>query len=301
MQEFALFLKKRSVIEDDHAQGLRKLARSTQENARRPEHRQGTFSHSYDEMVFIHDRMAENGSQFAASLHQMHEDLLELVGNAERGRKMWKANGLAAEQKVADLDAVMRKSKTKYDSLAEEYDRARTGEARQGGGKVLGAFKAHKSAAQQEEDLFRKAQTADQTYQGHVQALQGEKTHLEKSSRPEAVRAMQELIGETDSGVALQMQKFGMLLSFHKHSCNVLLTIVLAAFNEKLLLGNGMIISPFNSHGGESAGQPRSLRQAVAAIDNEKDLNDFVLAHHSKIQPYAEVKYERNPVCIRRR
>ncbi|GAB0132460.1 hypothetical protein EsDP_00000895 [Epichloe bromicola] len=275
-KEFALFLKKRSVLEDDHAQSLRKLCRLTQDNARRPEHRQGTFARSYDEMVFIHDRMAENGSQFAASLHQMHEDLLELVANGERGRKMWKANGLSAEQKVADLEQVMRKSKTKYDSLAEEYDRTRTGEAKQGG-KVLGAFKAHKSAAQQEEDLLRKVQAADQTYQSHVQTLQNEKAHLEKTARPEAVKALHELITETDSAVTLQMQKF-------------------AAFNEKLLLGNGLIVSPFKNQGPEAAGQPRSLRQAVAAIDNQKDMDDFVASQHSKIQPYSEVKYERNPI-----
>ncbi|TWU76993.1 hypothetical protein ED733_007476 [Metarhizium rileyi] len=275
-KEFALFLKKRSVLEDDHAQSLRKLCRLTQDNARRPEHRQGTFAKSYDEMVLIHDRMAENGSQFAASLHQMHEDLLELVANGERNRKLWKANGLAAEQKVADLEQVMRKSKAKYDSLAEEYDRARTGEARQGG-KVLGAFKAHKSAAQQEEDLLRKVQAADQTYSSHVQSLQNEKAHLVKSARPEAVKALHELISETDSAVTLQMQKF-------------------AAFNEKLLLGNGLIVSPFRTQGPEGAGQPRSLRQAVAAIDNEKDLNDFVASQHTRIQPYAEVKYERNPI-----
>lgn len=103
-------------------------------------------------MVHIHERMADNGIQFAATLLQMNEELLEAAGNAERNRKVWKANGLAAEQKVVDLEAAMRKSKAKYDSLAEEYDRARTGESRPGGGKVLGAFKAHKSAAQQEED-----------------------------------------------------------------------------------------------------------------------------------------------------
>ncbi|KND88063.1 RHO GTPase-activating protein RGD1 [Tolypocladium ophioglossoides CBS 100239] len=275
--EYALFLKKRSVLEDDHAQGLKKLCRLTQESSRRPEHRQGSFAQSYDEMIFIHERMAENGSQFAASLHQMHEDLLELAANAERGRKSWKTNGMAAEQKVADLEQSMRKSKAKYDSLAEEYDRARTGEARPGGGKVLGAFKAHKSAAQQEEDLLRKVQAADQTYQGHVNSLQAEKSHLISSARPEAVKALQELIAETDSGVTLQMQKF-------------------AAFNEKLLLGNGLIVSPFKSPGGDNMSQPRSLRQAVAAIDNVRDLNEFVAVQHTKVQPNYEVKYERNPL-----
>ncbi|PNY24557.1 RHO GTPase-activating protein RGD1 [Tolypocladium capitatum] len=276
-KEYALFLKKRSALEDDHAQGLKKLCRLSQESSRRPEHREGSFAKSYDEMVFIHDRIADNGSQFAASLLQMHEDLLELAANAERGRKSWKANGMAAEQKVADLEQQMRKSKAKYDSLAEEYDRARTGEARPGGGKVLGAFKAHKSAAQQEEDLLRKVQAADQTYQGHVNALQAEKSHLVSSARPEAVKALQELIAETDSGVTLQMQKF-------------------AAFNEKLLLGNGLIVSPFKSPGGENVSRPRSLRQAVAAIDNVRDLNEFVAAQHAKVRPNYEVKYERNPI-----
>lgn len=208
LQDFAVFLKRRSVLEEDHAQGLKKLCRLNQESTRRPEHCQGSFAQSYDEMVFIHDRMAENGSQFAASLHQMHEDLLELVAGAERGRKVWKTNGMAAEQKVVDLEQTMRKSKAKYDSFADEYDRARTGEARQGG-KMLGAFKAHKSAAQQEEDLLKKVQAADQTYHGHVNVLQTEMSHLVATARPEAVKALRDLVAETDSAVTLQMQKFG--------------------------------------------------------------------------------------------
>lgn len=151
--------------------------------------------------------MAENGSQFAVSLHTMHDDLVDLAMNAERNRKTWKTNGLAAEQKVADLEAQMKKSKSKYDSLADEYERARTGEGRQTG-KVLNAFK-NKSAAQQEEDLLKKVSAADQTYKGHVTTLQAEKSHLENSVRPDAVKSIQDLIKEIDSGLSLQMQKFG--------------------------------------------------------------------------------------------
>ncbi|PHH66363.1 hypothetical protein CDD81_7418 [Ophiocordyceps australis] len=277
-KEFALFLKRRSVLEDDHASGLKKLCRLGSESARRPEHRQGSFAQSYEEMVHIHERMAENGSSFAASLHQMYEDLTELAANVERSRKAWKTNGMAAEHRVADLEQAMRKSKAKYDALAEEYDRARTGEARQSG-KVLGAFKAHKSAAQHEEDLLKKVQAADQAYQGHVNALQTEKSQLLTSTRPEAVWALRELIMETDSGLGLQMQKF-------------------AAFNEKLLLGNGLIVSPFKGQPAANPAQPRSLRDAVAAIDNTRDLDHYLAAYHSKIQPYADVRYERNPLLV---
>ena len=56
-----------------------------------------------------------------------------------------------------------------------------------------------------------------------------------------------------------------------------------------------MIISPLKGPGAET--QPRSLRQAVASINNEKDLNEFVASHHLKMAPKTgEVKYERNPV-----
>ncbi|KAI1408566.1 RhoGAP-domain-containing protein [Hypoxylon sp. FL1857] len=274
-KEFATFLKKRSDLEDQHAKGLKKLCRLTQDSIHHADHRQGTFAQSFEEMLMIHDRMAENGIQFALSLHQMHEDLLEVAAVAEKHRKGWKQNGLAAEQRLADVENAMRKSKTKYDSLAEEYDRVRTGEARQGP-RVFG-IKGPKSAAQHEEDLLRKVQAADTDYMGKVQAYQSEKATVESTTRPEAVKALQDLIRECDSGTTLQMQKF-------------------ASFNEKLLLSNGLVISPL-----KSATQPgqhsRSLKEVVQAIDNKKDLENYITSFHSKVPARSsEPKYERNPV-----
>lgn len=241
----------------------------------------------------IHDRMAENGIQFALSLHQMHEDLLEVAAVAEKHRKGWKQNGLAAEQRLTDVENAMRKSKAKYDSLAEEYDRVRTGEARQGP-RVFG-IKGPKSAAQHEEDLLRKVQAADTDYMGKVQAYQSEKTTVETSARPEAIKALRDLIRECDSGTTLQMQKFG-----KNQLANTTRTIdvdhISASFNEKLLLSNGLVISPL-----KSATQPgqhsRSLKEVVQAIDNKKDLETYVLGFHSKVpMKSSEAKYERNPV-----
>ena len=154
----------------------------------------------------IHDRMADNEAQFAISLHQMHEDLLEMASNMERGRKLWKTNGLAAEQRVADTEAAMRKSKAKYDALADDYDRARTGD-RQAGKKF--GLKGPKSAAQHEEDLLRKVQAADADYASKVQTTQSQRAELQSRLRPEAVKALEDLIKECDSALTLQMQKFG--------------------------------------------------------------------------------------------
>ena len=207
-----MFLKKRSVLEDEHANGLKKLSKMTTDSMRRPDHLSGSFGVAYDDMMAIHERMAENGMQFAMSLHQMHEDLLELAAIAEKNRKGWKQNGLAAEQRVADFENAMRKSQSKYYSLAEEYDRARTGDTSGQKGKVFG-FKGPKSAAQHEEDLLRKVQAADQDYQNKVQTLQAERGELVARTRPEAIKALQDIIKECDSGLVLQVQKFGELHS----------------------------------------------------------------------------------------
>ncbi|KAI1335327.1 hypothetical protein F5Y15DRAFT_251528 [Xylariaceae sp. FL0016] len=274
-REFATFLKKRSTLEEEHAKGMKKICRMTLDSIHHSDHRQGTFAKSYEEMLQIHDRMAENGTQFALSLHQMHEDLLEVAAVAEKHRKGWKQNGLTAEQRLCDFENAMRKSKTKYDSLAEEYDRVRTGEARQGG-RVFG-IKGPKSAAQQEEDLLRKVQAADTDYMGKVQTYQSEKAAMVTSTRPEAIKALQDLVRECDSGTTLQMQKF-------------------ASFNEKLLLSNGLVISPLKS-ATLPGQQSQSMKEVIRAIDNRKDLEDYITSFHSKLPPKtSEPKYERNPI-----
>lgn len=274
-KEFSLFLKKRSVLEDDHAKGMKKLCRTTQDSTRHQDHRQGSFAKATEEMLSIHERMAENGVQFALSLHQMHEDLLEVAAVAEKHRKGWKQTGMEAENRLVSLEHAMRKSKTKYDSLAEEYDRVRTGEAKQGP-KVFG-FKGPKSAAQHEEDLLRKVQAADTDYMGKVQAYQSEKATVESTTRPEAVKALEDLIKECDAGTMLQMQKF-------------------ASFNEKLLLSNGLVISPLKNN--EFTGQhTRSLKEVINAVDNKQDLENYVISFHGRVPlKSSEPKYERNPV-----
>lgn len=41
------------------------------------------------------------------------------------------------------------------------------------------------------------------------------------------------------------------------------------------------------------------MREATASIDNEKDLNEYLMAHHAKVpQGHGEPKYERNPVSL---
>lgn len=206
VQEFANFLKKRASIEENNSNTLKRLSQGTSDNMRRSDHLGGTFNRAFDGMMSIHERIAENGLQYAMSLHQMTEDLFELAAIAEKQRKGWKQSGLTAEHRVADVEAQMRKSQAKYYSLAEEYDRARTGDGSKS--RVFG-IKGPKSAAQHEEELLRKVQAADQDYQNKVQILRQERGQLISTTRPEAIKALQDIVKECDSGLLLQMQKFG--------------------------------------------------------------------------------------------
>ncbi|EEH07058.1 GTPase activating protein [Histoplasma capsulatum G186AR] len=272
--DFSTFLRKRSALEEEHAQGLKKLARAFHDSTQRIDNRQGTFSTGCEEINRIHDRMADHGLQFALSLQQMSEDLNDLVANMERGRKHWKQNGLNAEKRVQDAESMAEKAKAKYNSLAEQYDRARTGDAQPG----KFGLKGHKSAAQHEQDLLRKVQHSDSEYASKVQTAQGLKNELMSTLRPQAVRALQDLVAEGDSGLSLQMQKF-------------------ATFTEKLMLGNGLCVSPLKNGVNPDAAGFKSLREVAAQVDDEKDFKSFILSHASKIgSGSAGVKYEKHPV-----
>ena len=272
-REYSNFLKKRATVEEEHAQGLKRLSRSTHELIRRPENRQGSFAQSYEEITRTHDRMAEHGLQFASVLHQMSNDLIELAGNIDRGRKQWKTDGLAAEKKVQDSESALDKSKTKYDSLAEQYDRARTGDRQSGRFGIK-----TKSAAQQEEDLQRKVQTADSDYFTRVQTAQKDRQELTSTHRPQTVKALQDLITECDSALSMHLAKY-------------------AAANERLLLNNGLCVSPLKSQttNGPVSG-PRSLRDIAQSVNNDKDLEDYVLGFSNKaVTKPPEIKYEKHP------
>jgi hypothetical protein len=182
------------------------MCRATYEAIRKQEARHGSYARQFEEVLKVNERMADNNSTFGISLHQMQEDLNELANNMERGRKQWKQTGLTAEKRVQDAEALMEKAKAKYDSLAEDYDRVKTGDS--GAGRKFG-IKGPKSAAQHEEDLHRKLQAADADYASKVQTAQIQRQELVSTQRPQAIKAVRDLITECDSALTLQMQKFG--------------------------------------------------------------------------------------------
>ncbi|OAP59209.1 hypothetical protein AYL99_06507 [Fonsecaea erecta] len=270
-KDFAAFLKERAVLEEKHAQGMKRLSRSTHESIGRPDSRQGTFAQNFKEMTSIHERMAEHALQYVVTLYAMSEELHELATNSERARKHWKQTGMNAEKRVQEAEAAMEKAKYRYNSLAEQYDRARTGE------RQPGKFSLKRSAAQLEEELQHKLEAADVDYSAKVEAAQNLRNELLSTSRPQTVHALSELIRETDAGLSLHVQKF-------------------ADLSEKLLVGFGLCIAPVKGPSPIPGQGTKSLRELASGVNNEKDLADFVLGFSNKapMRPN-EIRYEQHP------
>jgi hypothetical protein len=210
-QDFASFLKRRGALEEEHAGSLKKLSRLTVDGLRKPETRHESYSTQFEHVLHANERIADNGTQFGLALHAMHENLLQLANKMDTNRKTWKQQGLAAENKVQEAEKLAEKAKAKYDQLADDLDRVKTGDT--GAGRKFG-LKGPKSAAQHEEDLQRKTQAADQDYASKVQTAQASRKELVASLRPQAVAALTDLIKETDAALTMEMQKYGMYASF---------------------------------------------------------------------------------------
>lgn len=67
-----------------------------------------------------------------------------------------------------------------------------------------------------------------------------------------------------------------------------------AVFNERLMLGNGLLVSPLNE---PNAPQQRSMRELVMQIDNQHDFQSYIRSFGAKIpQRSGEIEYKKHPV-----
>jgi Rho GTPase-activating protein RGD1 len=275
-------------MEEEHANSLKKLSRATLDNINKAEARHESYESQFKHVMHANERIADNGTQFGLALHAMHENLNQLANKMDASRKQWKHEGLAAEKKVSDAESLAEKAKLRYDQLAEDLDRVKTGDT--GAGRKFG-LKGPKSAAQHEEDLNRKVQASDSDYATKVQTAQAYRKELVATTRPQAVSALVDLIKEIDAALTMEMQKYGKPYTLYQ------LAILTgeASFNEKLVVNNGQVVSP-QAVKGSSAIAPPTLNQLIYRINNDKDFDDYILKHASKIPSVrSEMQYVKHP------
>ncbi|KAF2397371.1 RhoGAP-domain-containing protein [Trichodelitschia bisporula] len=270
-KDASTFMKKRSNISDDEARECRRLIKSMTDSVHRGDSRQGTYRTALEQIAVLHDRMTDHETQFSLNVFQVHDDLNALAADMEKGRKHWKSLGISAEAKSAEAEAQLRKAKSKYDSLAEEYARVKTGDKT--AGRHFG-LKGPKSGAQHEQVLQGKVQAAEVDYKSKVQAAQQIRKELEDTVRPQVISSLQNLIQECDSGLTMSWQKY-------------------AVFLEKLVLGKGVLVLPLN----DGPGKPQpGLGELISGIDNAADLRDSIKQSLGKLpKKHENVVFEQHP------
>jgi len=70
-------------------------------------------------------------------------------------------------------------------------------------------LRGSRNGQRHEEDLQRKVATADSEYQSRVQLANTHRHEAVNSLRPQAVRALREMVAECDAGLTIQLQRFG--------------------------------------------------------------------------------------------
>ncbi|ANB13929.1 Rgd1p [Sugiyamaella lignohabitans] len=250
-KELSSFLKKSSNLENEHMGQVRKLASSAISEFAKPEYRQGTFAGQLNQLIKVNERSCDAARSFTTALVTMQKELANLSATVDKSRKSIKESALRHERQLLEAEQQAEKAKSKYDSLAEEFDKVRTGDPTKN---KFGFM--HSKGAQHEEELHKKVQTAESDYKQKVENAQRLRSEQINKNRPAAIKQLKDLILECDSAMSFQLQKY-------------------ANLHEILALNRGFIVAPLKPNG--AANGNLTMKEMAAKIDNELDLYNYVI------------------------
>ncbi|EGW35283.1 cortical Rho GTPase activating protein [Spathaspora passalidarum NRRL Y-27907] len=273
-EEFSKFLRKKAQIEDDHYNQLRKFAGNSRTGMKNSGSRlkNDSLSVQLDKIISFDEQVYNVGSSYVKGLNTMYDELTALVETVAKQRKAIKDDGKRREKECMDAISAAQKAKTKYDHLCEDLDRLKTMDP----SKKSFSLK-NKSVEQQEDDLTRKVDTADQDYKSKCTTCKKLKDEILVIHRPNSCKKLKNLILELDIALNVQLQKY-------------------ATWSETLIMNSGVLISPL-----PQSNKP-SMRKMANSIDNERDLYQYLLSSASSVSTNGTlipVEYQVHPTLRR--
>ena len=247
-EEFSKFIKKKAQIEDDHYNQLKKFAGHVRTNMKNNSRnlKNDSLQFQMDKIIQFDESLYGVDNSYVVALNTMYDELTSLIGTIGRTRKLIKDEHKRKEKDCIDAIITAEKAKTKYNHLCEDLDRLKTSDPN----KKSFSLK-NKSVEQQEDELSRKVDTADQEYKLKVATCKKLKDEILVIHRPNNTKKLKNLILEMDIALNLQLQKY-------------------ATWNENLIMNSGVLISPLQS-------SKASMKSMASDIDNEKDLYQYLL------------------------
>lgn len=242
--EIAKYVKKRAMIEDEHYGQLKKSAMNIRATYKNKNVKHDVFSNKLDQVIEFDEKLYGVGSSYVKALNVMNEELVSLVGTVSRTRKSIKEECKRKERDCADSVALAEKAKQKYYHLCDDLEKIKSSDPQKK------SFLKNKTAEQQEDELQRKVDLADQDYRLKVNACKKLRDEMLMIHRPTNTKKLMNLILEMDIAMNVQLQKF-------------------ATWTETLIMNSGVLVSPLQA-------EKQSMKNIVSSIDNELDLFDYI-------------------------
>ncbi|KAK6457633.1 cortical Rho GTPase activating protein [Scheffersomyces xylosifermentans] len=247
-EEFAKYIKKKAQIEDEHYTQLKKFAVQTRANFKThaSKLKSDSFSSKLDAIIGFDEKLYDVGNPYVKALTVMFDELSSLIATVTRSRKLIKDEGKKKEKECSDAILAAEKAKQKYYHLCDDLEKLKTSDPN----KKSFSLK-NKSVEQQEDDLSKKVDAADQDYKMKVTTCKKLKDEILVIHRPTNSKKLKNLILEMDIAMNVQLQKY-------------------ATWEETLIMNSGVTVSPLQPN------KP-SIKSMANSIDNEKDLYEYLV------------------------
>ena len=269
-EEFSKFIKKKAIIEDDHYNQMKKFAGNMTAGLKQSNKiKNDSFSSNFSKIVEIDEKLYNVGSSYVKALNSSYDELNALMATVMRSRKNIKDETKKKEKECLDSVMAAEKAKQKYYHFCEDLEKLKSSDPN----KKSFSLK-NKSAEQQEDDLQRKVDLADQDYRLKVNTCKKLKDELLMIFRPQNGKRLKQLVLEMDIAMNVQLQKY-------------------ATWSETLIINSGIVISPLKQEGS----QKTSMKALASSVDNERDLYSYLIKHEKQpvnkaLQP---VEYKVHP------
>lgn len=258
-------LKKRAALEEEYAQGLKKIARASMSDYTGNDVRAGTYGTSWVHMIQNQDIISENHFRFATKLTNISDDIASLVHDAEHNRKQARDLGFRLEKNLLEAESTADRARLRLDSATEDLDRVlliKAGDPRANDKRSIGMpfskgsslFKSKnpQQMARNEDECRAKKGHAHDTLRSEAQTAQAKRQEYFQQQLPQILRAYKESLDELETGLQFQLMRYAFLY-------------------ENIALSDGLCVNPL---GDKSA--PQGLRDAAASINNKSDFKDFM-------------------------
>ncbi|SCU80887.1 LAFA_0C01640g1_1 [Lachancea sp. 'fantastica'] len=270
-EELTKFVRKKSFMEDVHAQELGK----TYKNFFQTSGSSSSLQRSIHGVLDFDGKLAQVKNSYVKALQKMGEELGALLLTISKMRKGLKETSRRLEKEVAEAIHMAEKAKNRYLSLCQDWEKLRMADP----SKTKLTLRGSKTTREQEEDLQRKIDSADLDFKQKVDHSTSLRNTFISKERPKIVSEVKDLILEIDTAMAIQLQKY-------------------TIWTETLILNSGVTITPFDTS--------KSMKSVAVSMSNKQDLYNFLNKHNqgSRINNFINknlipVEYRQHPSMVK--